>query len=269
MSTESARKAAEELWNLKYGLKDDWIEKATPIISAACRTVAPPPDNIRDAHLFLSHYVAHVGHDADCGCNICRAFRLLDSSGAAPAVSTPPNMEDVAKRMWETYYKPLGVYDSWEQVGKADKDIHLLTVERVLNSVRNLGVAVSTPRCPVTSSTFDLWWPDQEFQPPNSYKELSAIAVAFARHVAQFFHPAPSPPPENDWPACNVCGKSHHLLANCAAPSPQSEITKLRNTIKLMLGRIADTPWTEVKDSAVDAYISEFERVTAPQGESK
>lgn len=89
MSTESARKAAEELWNLKYGLKDDWIEKATPIISAACQTVAPPPDNIRDAHLFLSHYVAHVGHDADCGCNICRAFRLLDSSGAAPAVSTP------------------------------------------------------------------------------------------------------------------------------------------------------------------------------------
>lgn len=33
----------------------------------------------------------------------------------------------------------------------------------------------------ITGSTFDLWWPEQAFQPPKNYKELSAIAVCFAQ----------------------------------------------------------------------------------------
>jgi hypothetical protein len=35
---------------------------------------------------------------------------------------------------------------------------------------------------PITTSTFDLWWPDQSFQPPKNYRELAAIAVCFANN---------------------------------------------------------------------------------------
>lgn len=161
MSTESARKAAEnnevykELRQIYCCQGAEFcrptLEKARKEIerlSAACQTVAPPPDNIRDAHLFLSHYVAHVGHDADCGCNICRAFRLLDSSGAAPAVSTPPDLLTRYKRALEGLTPGGSEFVDDPERCAAHARARQDSLWEQVKKLKRTRAPVSTPRCP-------------------------------------------------------------------------------------------------------------------------
>lgn len=210
MSTESAaRKAAERIQDLFHGC-DVVVEtaKIQRIIEAACQTVAPP-SGITPGMIWHLIDCVHIGLNGSASahegfghpaCIACIVAQKLLNPGAAPAVSTPPQdspelVQDIEDAL-DTLETIDGVINLRQQLKAAEQKILEL----------QSGAAVSTPRCPKCGyGGLHLDW--------NASDGFWVMCGADSRHIwtdleladfAQFFHPAPSPPPPSNCPKCNA-----------------------------------------------------------------